>query len=195
MIPAVFCIIKYEQQTGGDGMKRIVCLLLCAMTGLAAGCREAEEPAGQAALDELTVRLSDGTEFPLTEMKDFFYTYDNINYNAVYQRYRFYTEDGKLMFYHETREVKGNYGPAEEKDIKKKGTISLSAKRCAEFAAYLQEGTAKEREELVEDGDSGPWMYLYLINGDPKGLEFRFSSYEKELAFKDFCAKLAAKGK
>ena len=47
---------------------------------------------------------------PIEDITDFYYTYENINYNAFYQRYRFYVEDDKLMFFHETRERPNDYG-------------------------------------------------------------------------------------
>ena len=47
-----------------------------------------------------------GTDIGLDEITDFYYTEENINYDAYYQRYRFYVEDGKHLFFHETRERK-----------------------------------------------------------------------------------------
>ena len=58
--------------------------------------------------DTLTV----GTDLPSEEIRDFYYTYNWIGYNAEYHRYRFFAEDGKHFFFHETRlrmEYRGRY--------------------------------------------------------------------------------------
>ena len=51
-----------------------------------------------------------GTDVRQADVTEFYYTYENINYNACYLRYRFYVEDGKYYFYHEARERKDDYG-------------------------------------------------------------------------------------
>ena len=56
----------------------------------------------------------------------------------------------------------------------------------------LKGGTVKSRSEEVLDGDSGPWMYLYLKGGDPEGLEYVFRSIAMQNAFVEFCKTLAA---
>ena len=48
---------------------------------------------------------------PYDDVTEFCYTEENINYNAFRRRYRFYREDGKYLFYHETRERPDRYGP------------------------------------------------------------------------------------
>ena len=67
-----------------------------------------------------------GEDIQIGDITEFYYTYENINYNAFYQRYRFYTEDGKHLFFHETRERKDDYGPATEKDTTLTGTAELT---------------------------------------------------------------------
>ena len=56
-----------------------------------------------AAQAEFTV----GAEIGAGDITDFYYTVDASTYPPHYQRWRFYTEDGKRFFYHETREGGG----------------------------------------------------------------------------------------
>ena len=95
------------------------------------------------------------------------------------------------MFFHETRQVEDGYGPATEKDTVKSGTIELSDEQWEEFFDFLKEGTVRKREESLEDGDSGPWFYLYWKGDRSEYQEFSFASYEKRLAFEAFCEQLA----
>ena len=161
-------------------MKRIA-LLLCFLLLALCACQNSGTPAGKAEEGEITM---DG-------FKEFYYTYDNINYNAFYQRYYFYVKDGKHMFFHDRREVKDDYGPAEEKDRTRFGEFELTEKEWEQFAAFLQKGIANDRSDKVIDGDDGPWMFLYRENYDPAGQEFRFDSYDTQKEFEKFCDKLA----
>ncbi len=47
--------------------------------------------------------MIEGTKAGIDDISDFYCTYENINYNAFYQRYCFFTYDGKHFFFHETR--------------------------------------------------------------------------------------------
>ena len=51
-------------------------------------------------------------------------------------------------------------------------------------------GTAYARTELLDDGDAGPWRFIYWTGGEAEGREFSFASVEKALAFEDFCVGL-----
>ena len=42
-----------------------------------------------------------GTDIAMDDIADFYYTEENINYDAYYQRYRFYVEDGKRLFFND----------------------------------------------------------------------------------------------
>jgi len=126
---------------------------------------------------------------------DFYYTEENINYNAFYQRYRVYVEEGKHMFFHETRQVEGDYGPAEEKDTVRKGSFELTEEEWKAFLGFMEMGSAFPRPEDPVDGDSGPWLYLYLKDGDPEGYAFSFSAYETLKEFEDWCAHLSEEGR
>ena len=157
-------------------MKVMRIMTLLSLAGLLVGC------AGEKIV---------GKNIGIDEISEFYYTYDNINYNAFYQRYHFYVEEGRHMFFHETRQVEDGYGPATEKDTVKSGTIELSDEQWEEFFGFLKEGTVRKREESLEDGDSGPWFYLYWKGDRSEYQEFSFASYEKRLAFEAFCEQLA----
>ena len=58
-----------------------------------------------------------GDEISAGDITEFYYTYDRIGYNAFYQRYRFYTENGKHLFSHETRRTEDDYGWNTEEDV------------------------------------------------------------------------------
>ena len=132
-----------------------------------------------------------GRDVLTDDISEFYYTYENINYDAFYQRYRFYIEDGKHMFFHETRERPGEYGPADENDTTSIGTIELSDEQWSEFYDLVCGGVITGREDSAESGDSGPWLYLYW-NGDKSEYQvFEFESYSKEIEFEQFCQQLA----
>ncbi|MBR2552365.1 MAG: hypothetical protein IKF05_05170 [Erysipelotrichaceae bacterium] len=130
-------------------------------------------------------------EIRMDGFKEFYYTYENINYNAKYQRYYFYEKDGKHMFFHDRREVIDDYGPAGEADRNRFGEFELTEEEWQQFASFLQKGTARNRQEHTESGDSGPWMFLYREGKDPKGQEFEFDSYSTLKEFEQFCDTLA----
>lgn len=132
-----------------------------------------------------------GKDIKVDDLTDFYYTYSNINYNAFYQRYRFFVEDGKHMFFHETRERENDYGPATEKDTTLTGTFELTDEEWTSFFDLLKDGTVIKRTEQTSSGDSGPWMYLYWKNDKSEIQEFTFASYSIQQSFKSFCEGLA----
>ena len=135
-----------------------------------------------------------GLSIKQSDIADFYYTYDWSGYNAIFQRYRFYTEDGEYLFYHETRKTEDNYGWASEAEITASGTVSLSIYEWDEFLYYLAEGSATEPDENLLDGDSGPWMYLYYRSGDTTvRKEYHFASAERQSAFEEFCQSLVGR--
>lgn len=127
---------------------------------------------------------------PAESITDFYYTVSNINYDAFYQRYRFFTEDGKHLFFHETRERKDDYGPATEDDTTAIGTVELTNGQWSEFYDHICNGTVKAREETADAGGSGPWMYLYWNGDKSKYQEYYFASSGAQLKFVDFCVSL-----
>ena len=134
-----------------------------------------------------------GTDIKMDDINDFYYTEENINYDAYYQRYRFYVEDGKHFFFNETRERKDDYGPCTEQDTTQIGTIELTDDQWRQFCDLVSGGTVKAREESADSGDSGPWLYLYWTNDKSKYQKFSFGSYGDEKAFEEFCLSLASK--
>ena len=158
-------------------MKKILLLALCALFGLSlAGCKS-----------EMTV----GKDIKEKDVTDFYWTVENINYNAFYQRYRFFVEDGKPTFFHETRQRKDDYGPTTEADTIKTGTFELTQEEWDEFFGYLEGGTVRERGSSAETGSSGPWTYLYWSKDKGKIQEFEFSDYGVRASFEEFCEGLA----
>lgn len=133
-----------------------------------------------------------GVDITAEDILDFYYTVSNINYDAYYQRYRFYVEDGKHMFFHETRERPNDYGPCTEEDTTLTGTMELTDEQWAEFTDLLSGGTVKAREESADSGDSGPWLYLYWTHDKGSIQEFSFDSYATQKEFEEFCVSLVS---
>ena len=165
----------------------IACLLFfgCVSDSEAQGISEPEEKA--------VIKMSDGSEISDGDIAEFVYTFDHIGYNAEYQRFRFYTENGKHMFFHERREIRGDYGFASEKDVTRKGDFQLKQNEWQSFCSFLQNGEIRQRNDEPVDGDDGPWMYIYLKNSDSRGQEFYFADLQTRGSFEDFCESLAKK--
>ncbi len=132
-----------------------------------------------------------GKDIMSDDITDFYFTEENINYNACYQRYRFYMEDGKHFFFHETRERKNDYGPCTEEDTTRTGTIELSDEQWSQFYSLVEGGIVKVRGESDEAGDTGPWLYLYWTNDKSKYQKFTFASYAEGQSFVEYCISLA----
>ncbi len=131
-----------------------------------------------------------GKDILTSDITDFYYTEENINYDAYYQRYRFYVEDGKHLFFHETRERRNDYGPCTEDDTTLIGTIELTDEQWSQFADLVNGGTVKAREDSAEAGGTGPWLYLYWTNDKGKVQQFSFESYDSQARFEKFCLSL-----
>ena len=175
-------------------MKQIFRAALCLSVGfLLCGCAALKIPSDSFSEDSETIVFADGKKIKSERFSEFYYTEENINFNAFYQRYRFFTEDGKKMFFHEQRKVENGYGPAGEKDRTAMGQKELSEEEWLSFVGYLKQGTLRKRRDSAESGSTGPWMYLYCQNEDPAGLVFQFSSGGDCLKFEAFCAELAKK--
>ena len=129
-----------------------------------------------------------GVDIAFEDITDFYYTYDASTAPPRFLRYRFYAEDGTHRFYHETRE--GGGWPQTEANITSSGTIELTDEQWAAFCDLLRGGTAREREEVLVDGDAGPWLFLYWKGGEKEGREFAFEQPGTLLAFEAYCAEL-----
>ena len=128
------------------------------------------------------------TDIKLKDINDFYYTLSSSAYPPTYQRYRFYVQDGKHIFYHEKRE--GNQWPLTEACITVSGTLDLSEAEWAEFYSCLRGGKVQPREESTESGSSGPWMFLYWKGDKSKYQRFTFASFAAEKSFEQLCARL-----
>ena len=169
-------------------MKKSIAIIIGLLFAfLVTGCRVAKEP------EEMSLFSGEkivGKDIGIDDITDFYYTVENINYDAYYQRYRFYAEDGKHMFFHETRERKDDYGPCTEDDATLKGTIELTDDQWTGFFDLINGGTVKAREESADAGDDGPWLFLYWTNDKDKYQQFSFDSYGTQKEFVDFCLSL-----
>ena len=156
------------------------------------------EPAPAPALSSYFIRteapgqpwIAAGKQIAPEDITDFYYTVDASTDPPHYQRYRFYTEDGAYWFCHETRE--GGGWPQTEADITASGLMQLSEDEWNAFFTLIAGGEVRNREEDLNDGDSGPWTFMYW-NGDQGTMqEYSFISYEARLNFEAFCEALAA---
>ncbi len=163
-------------------MSKILCLFSVLFLALAPIC--AEKPAAASSTADKAV----GTDVPFEDITDFYYTRDASTAPPHYQRYRFYTENGKHYFFHETRE--GGGWPQTEADITCSGTTELNDGQWAEFCGLLRGGIARVREESQDDGDEGPWLFVYWRGGEKEGREFHFDPAGRVTAFEEFCAGL-----
>lgn len=172
-------------------MRKLLLLITGILTvAMLAGCTAKEDTEDVSLFSK---KMIVGTDIDFDDINDFYYTEENINYDAYYQRYRFYVEDGKHMFFHETRERKDEYGPCTEEDTVQIGTIELSDDQWSEFTDLVKGGTVKAREDTADSGGSGPWLYLYWTNDKSKYQQFSFDSYGTEAKFEEFCLTLAPK--
>ena len=130
-------------------------------------------------------------EIDMEKITDFYFTRDGSTYPPYFQRYRLHCEGGERTFYHETRE--GDHWPLTEADITVSGTIALDDAAWAECCELLRGGTATPREESLDDGDDGPWIFIYRQGGDREGEQFAFASWEKQREFEAFCGRLAGR--
>ena len=131
-----------------------------------------------------------GSDITADQITDFYFTYENINYNAHYQRYRFYKEGDTHFFFHETREKPGEYGWTSEADTTVTGTVELTEDEWQAFFAAIEGGTVEKREESDESGDAGPWMYLYWTGDKGDIQQYSFPSVSDRLAFETFCEEI-----
>ncbi len=129
-----------------------------------------------------------GKDVAKEDVLQFYFTYDSSTYPPEFQRYRFYTEGDKLLFYHEKRE--GDHWPLSESDATVTGTKELSETEWDEMFSLLCGGTVRAREEHLESGGRGPWLFLYWKGDRGKIQEFTFASYEKQREFEAFCVAL-----
>ena len=165
-----------------------VCAALFLTVFLLTGCAaKPDDPAPTAGRGEKLV----GTDVKLESVTEFYYTYSTSTDPPQYQRYRFYTEDGKRFFFHEKRE--GDHWPLTEDDATVAGTVELTEAEWEAFFDCLKGGTVKKREENLDSGRAGPWLYLYWNGDKSKYQEFTFASYGARCDFEELCEGLASR--
>ena len=158
-------------------IKGVLSVMLC--MALLCGC-------GKTARETVTNR-----KIPVEEITEFYYTVENINYDAFYQRYRFYKEDGKYMFQHETRERPGQYGPATKEDITNSGTFELSGAEWKDFLTCLKDGTVSAIKDSGESSSSGVWTFIYWKKDKGRYRVFEFPDYETRVRLEEYCSLLS----
>ena len=129
-----------------------------------------------------------GEDITLEDVTEFYYTYDSSAFPPDYQRYRFYTEDGRYYFCHEKRE--GDHWPLTEDDVTVTGILELSAEEWSLFWQYLNGGKVRNPEDNLLDGDDGPWLFLYWKGDRDTYREFSFPTWQVRLAFESWCDEL-----
>ena len=129
-----------------------------------------------------------GTDVANGDIHDFYYTYASSTFPPEYQRYRFYTEGGRYLFFHETRE--GEVFPLTEEYATVTGTVELTGDEWDRFLDSIAGGTVKAREESLDSGDAGPWMYLYYEGDQGIYQEYSFTGYGARLDFEALCEAL-----
>ena len=172
-------------------MKKILIMTMCLMTAASLfGCRGGKT--GTTGNKKYTIPRDGicivGRDIEQEDITEFYYTVSTSTCPAFYQRYRFYVEDGKYRMFHETR--KGEAWPLTEKYTTRKGTVKLSEEQWNAFYDYLKDGRVTARSENLNDGDSGPSMYLYWPGDRGDYQEFAFSEYGMRIGFEEFCESL-----
>lgn len=132
-----------------------------------------------------------GRDIKEDQFLEFYYTESSTAYPPTFQRYRFYTDFGKHMFYHEKRE--GDKVFLEEEDITVSGTMELSEEEWNTFWNFMNGATVQKRTENTNSGGSGPWLYFYWEKDPGDCQEFHFPQKETESEFEEFCIRLKEK--
>ena len=159
-------------------MKKIAILILCLALLPICGCSQPKKSVYVVGVD---IEPEDVTEF--------YCTVSTSTYPPHYQRYRFYKEDGAYKFFHETRE--GDHFPLTEADATVSETTELSGDQWSDFLVLLVGGRVIARQEHLEAGDDGPWLYLYWTGDRGDIQEFSFVSRETQSDFEALCESLA----
>lgn len=129
-----------------------------------------------------------GGNIATEDITQFYYTLSSSTCPPHWQRYHFYTENGKYFFYHETRA--GHAWPLTEENITRFGTVELSPEQWNTFVDCVKGGSVTRRTSDAESGDPGPWLYLYWTGDRGKIQQFAFASPEAQLSFESLCTML-----
>lgn len=134
-----------------------------------------------------------GEDIKEDDIREFYYTIENINLDSYYLRYKYYAKDGKRMFFFEERERPGEYGPTTEDDTIAKTEFELTDKEWSKFCEIIAGGTVRERNDDPEDGGRGPWTYLYWTGDEDKYQEYSFESQSSRKSFEQLSESLVKK--
>lgn len=129
-----------------------------------------------------------GKNIESNDISEFYYTISSSTNPPEYQRYLFSMEDGKYMFFHETRE--GDHWPLTEEDATVSGKFEISEEDWNEFVSCITGGTVVARTNNPAGGGRGPYLYLYWTKDKGKYQEFSFASYDALLRFESLCVRL-----
>ena len=112
-------------------MKRFfVPMLVMLIMVILSGCSKEPYPSGKndsnKNIENDKKSMIVGEDIKEDDIGEFYYTIENINYDAYYLRYLFRVEDGKHIFFFEERERIDDYGPTTEDDTKAKAEFELT---------------------------------------------------------------------
>lgn len=171
--------------------KHVITVMTAILITALSGCSQIPAPTVPDVSEKEMIVGSDITE---DDINDFYYTIENINYDAYYLRYRFYNEDGKHMFFFEERKRPDDYGPATEEDTTATAGFELSDEEWSKFFDIISGGKIQARKDDPEDGGRGPWTYLYWKGDKDTYQKYSFRSQSSRSAFEELCGSLAEKG-
>ena len=175
-------------------MKKLMLVLICvSMIISAAGCGVVSKLPLPDHSDGEKTELVVGEDITDKDINEFYYTIENINYDAYYLRYKFYTEDDKHLLFFEERQRPDDYGPTTEEDTIAKTEFELSDKEWSKFYKTISGGEVCARDEDPGEGDRGPWTYLYWSGDKDKYQEYSFKSQNDRQDFEKLCEKLVKK--
>ena len=132
-----------------------------------------------------------GKDFDLTEMTEFYCTYDSSTNPPEFRRYHFYRESEKYMFVYEERE--GDHWPLTEEDISLFDKKEIHRTDWDVLMMCVSGGKVEKRKESTESGGRGPWYFLYWNGDKGENQVFSFDSQSSESSFNDLCEKLVDK--
>ena len=180
-------------------MKRFfVPMLVMLIMVILSGCSKEPYPSGKndsnKNMENDKKSMIVGEDIKEDDICEFYYTIENINYDAYYLRYLFRVEDGKHIFFFEERERIDDYGPTTEDDTKAKAEFELTDDEWSWFYGIIKGGEVKAREDNTETGGRGPWTYLYWSGDEEKFQEYSFKDQNSRKEFETFCESLVEKG-
>ena len=175
-------------------MKKILITALCVfvlsiLTGCHVTSKQPQSKIPEVKKDSMVV----GKDINDEDIKEFYYTIENINYDAYYLRYKFYTENNRHLFFFEERKRPDDYGPTTEDDTTAKCELELSDKEWSMFYEIISGGEVSARDDNPESGGEGPWTFLYWSDDKDKYQQYSFKSQNNRAAFEKLCEQLVEK--